>query len=392
MRGREFAHGVPHPGEPLGVAGGLDRADEGGVELVGAERVGQLAEVHFEERGDRVDVLEDALVRVEGRHAVLVEGVPQPLDVGADAAEPVYAVDEAVALDEVGAAAEHAGHLLAGVEQVLAEVAAEDALAQDARLLEPAARGPVQDERAEEGDELAVLAQHRLHGLEPGGLEPRGLLQRGGRARGREREADVPGQLVADDGDALGREEADGEAVLAAPPGALARRRHVYHGDHVAHLEGDLVLGLGLVGPHGVRRRDRGRVDGAGVGLGHEDAPAPVVQLQPVEHRAAVEALVAQPGEAAEVVAQPLGLQLALVLLAEPRQLGELAVEDAAVQLLVEHDEVLVGALQRPAGVAGGHADGEALGALLLGSAHRHLCTRGSGLNGWANWWVKLAD
>ena len=48
-------------------------------------RVGQLPEVHLEQGGDRVDVLEDESVLVQVRQAVLVKGHSEPLDVGRDA-------------------------------------------------------------------------------------------------------------------------------------------------------------------------------------------------------------------------------------------------------------------------------------------------------------------
>ena len=51
-------------------------------------------------------------------------------------------------------------------------------------------------------------------------------------------EVEPPGHLVADDLDALAREEADLEAALPAPPDGLVRRRHVDHRNHVANLEG----------------------------------------------------------------------------------------------------------------------------------------------------------
>ena len=46
------------------------------VEVVGADRVRQLPEVHLEERGDGVDVGEHGAVGVQVRHAVLVERHP----------------------------------------------------------------------------------------------------------------------------------------------------------------------------------------------------------------------------------------------------------------------------------------------------------------------------
>ena len=48
-------------------------------------RVGQLPEVHLEQGGDGVDVLEDESVLVQVGQSVLVKGHSEPLDVGRDA-------------------------------------------------------------------------------------------------------------------------------------------------------------------------------------------------------------------------------------------------------------------------------------------------------------------
>lgn len=102
----------------------------------------------------------------------------------------------------------------------------------------------------EERDELAVLAQNGLAGQVLARVAEGGGVERGveGRLVGRRRSSrhvdgaragqrEVSGHLVADDAHALGREEADVESALAAPPHALLRRRHVDHRDHVAHLK-----------------------------------------------------------------------------------------------------------------------------------------------------------
>ena len=52
--------------------------------------------------------------------------------------------------------------MLLAVEQVLAEVAAEHALLDDAAALELRTRRPRLEEAAQEGDQLAALAQYRL--------------------------------------------------------------------------------------------------------------------------------------------------------------------------------------------------------------------------------------
>jgi len=112
------------------------------IQLVSAQRIREFPEVHLEERRYRVYVLKDCFVLVQCRDPVLVEGVAQFLDVGRDAGQAVDPVHDAVALDELGAALEHHGDVVAGVEEVLAEVAAEHALLQDAGLLEAPSRRP----------------------------------------------------------------------------------------------------------------------------------------------------------------------------------------------------------------------------------------------------------
>ncbi len=51
---------------------------------------------------------------------------------------------------------------LSRVEEMLAQIAAENALLENAALLQLAARGPTQDKAPEKGDELPVLAEHRF--------------------------------------------------------------------------------------------------------------------------------------------------------------------------------------------------------------------------------------
>ena len=58
------------------MVGLLYGVDELAVELVGAQRIGQLAEVHLEQRGHCVHVLPDGLVLDQRRYAVLVKRVP----------------------------------------------------------------------------------------------------------------------------------------------------------------------------------------------------------------------------------------------------------------------------------------------------------------------------
>jgi hypothetical protein len=49
---------------------------------------------------------------------------------------------------------------LSRVEEMLAQIAAENALFENAALLQLPARGPTQDKAPEEGDELPVLPEH----------------------------------------------------------------------------------------------------------------------------------------------------------------------------------------------------------------------------------------
>lgn len=55
--------------------------------------------------------------------------------------------------------------LISRILQVLSQITTEDALFEDARLLESAPRRPIEDEAPEEGNQLSVLAQNRLAGL-----------------------------------------------------------------------------------------------------------------------------------------------------------------------------------------------------------------------------------
>lgn len=107
MRRWQFPDRITHLFQSLRVRGGLNRRYECGVQLIGAQRIGQLAEVHLQQRRHRVYVLAYRLVRVKGRYAILVEGVPQSLDVGRDTAQTVDAVHQAVILDELGAASQN---------------------------------------------------------------------------------------------------------------------------------------------------------------------------------------------------------------------------------------------------------------------------------------------
>ena len=159
----QLLHHVPHEDEPL-VLRGLGRLHKLLVEVISADRIGQLPEIHLEQGGHGVDVLQHGPVVVQVGHPVLVEGDAQLLDVAGDPAQPVDPVDDPALLDEFGAVGQDPRHLLLGVEQVLAQVAAEDALLEDAGLLEFAAGWPREDEGTEEGDQLAVLAEDRLGG------------------------------------------------------------------------------------------------------------------------------------------------------------------------------------------------------------------------------------
>lgn len=114
--------------------------------------------------------------------------------------------------------------------------------------------------------------------------------------------------------------EAHLEAALAAPPHRFRRTGHVDHGDHVAHLQVQLVPSLietpfatlfpcsrnvaylRDVASHAVSGSNGGRVDRAAFFAGHKQPMALVVHLQPVEHRAAVDRVVRDAGEASQVL------------------------------------------------------------------------------------------
>lgn len=76
---------------------------------------------------------------------------PQLLYVGGDAGEPVDAVHDSLSLQELRAAPQDHRDLVAGVEEVLAEVTAEDPLPKDSALLQLPPRRPRQDETPAEG-------------------------------------------------------------------------------------------------------------------------------------------------------------------------------------------------------------------------------------------------
>lgn len=110
---------------------------------------------------------------------------------------------------------------MAGIEKVLSKITPENPLPEYSRLFESSSGRPVQYERAKEGNQLAVLAQHRLDRQ----LWPAA----GGNGQ-------VSRHLVADNGHALGWEETNRKAALASPPGAFTGRRHVDHRNHVSDL------------------------------------------------------------------------------------------------------------------------------------------------------------
>ncbi len=72
------------------------------IELVGEERVGQLSEVHFEQRADRVNVI-DVDFLLDLLESLLVESVSQLLDVGLETSMSVDAVHDAILFDKLGA-------------------------------------------------------------------------------------------------------------------------------------------------------------------------------------------------------------------------------------------------------------------------------------------------
>lgn len=101
------------------------------IELVGEERIGQLAKVHLEKRRDRVHVVHVDLLLDLGE-LLFVERVAQLLYIRLQTSVTIDAVHDAVLLDELRAYGEYFGHVLLGVAQVLAEIAGEHALLDDA--------------------------------------------------------------------------------------------------------------------------------------------------------------------------------------------------------------------------------------------------------------------
>ena len=105
------------------------------IQLEREQRVGQLAEIHLEQRADGVHVIHVRLL-LDLAEFLLVEGVAQPLYVGLEARVSVDAVHNAVLLNKLGADAQYLGHLLLAVAQMFAEIAGKHALLQYALRLQ----------------------------------------------------------------------------------------------------------------------------------------------------------------------------------------------------------------------------------------------------------------
>ena len=99
---------ISHQDESL-VLLSLGRLHKLVVEVVRADGVGQLPEVHFEQGGHGVNVLQHAPVVVEVGHAVFVEGNPQLLNVGGDSGEPIDSIDDSAFLDKFRAMSQNFG-------------------------------------------------------------------------------------------------------------------------------------------------------------------------------------------------------------------------------------------------------------------------------------------
>ena len=75
IRRGQLLNYITHHNQSL-VFGRLGSLDKFVVQVVGAHGVGQLAEVHLEQGGHGVDVLQHAAVVVQIWHTILVKGHP----------------------------------------------------------------------------------------------------------------------------------------------------------------------------------------------------------------------------------------------------------------------------------------------------------------------------
>ena len=77
------------------------------IKVERADGVGKLAEVHLQQGGDRVNVLQDQSVLGQVWNSVLVKCNSQSLNVGGDPRETVDAVYNAFSFNELGAVFQH---------------------------------------------------------------------------------------------------------------------------------------------------------------------------------------------------------------------------------------------------------------------------------------------
>lgn len=76
---------------------------------------------------------------------------------------PVYPVHYSIRFYKLRAALQHHRYIVAGVQEVLSQVTAENALPENAGLLQPSSWWPVQNKTSKERDQFAVFPQHGLY-------------------------------------------------------------------------------------------------------------------------------------------------------------------------------------------------------------------------------------
>lgn len=164
MGRRQFLHRFLHQSQSFrGIASRLNRIHKIIVQLIRTQRIRQLPEVHFQQRTQRMNVLPHFGQR-KVWNAFFVEATTQSLDVRRDARQPIDAIDNAKLLDELRTAPEHHRDFLSTVQKMLAQIAREHSLLVYAALFETTPRRSGQYETAEERNEFAVFAKHRLCG------------------------------------------------------------------------------------------------------------------------------------------------------------------------------------------------------------------------------------
>ena len=126
--------------------------------------------------------------------------------------------------------------ILSSIKEMFPKIAAKNSLFQDSALFQFSPGRSGEDEAPEEGDQLAVLPQHRLGRLwgrfRGGGVSPGEV----GQGVGVVGEVEVVGDLVTDHLHTLAREESNLESPFSSPPDGLLWGGHVNDRDHISHL------------------------------------------------------------------------------------------------------------------------------------------------------------